>query len=76
MGCLPSCGDAHRQRHPRGVPRLVYLRTIHGFDSPWDRKRPGVSRAVFGSPKGNRTPVPAVRGRCTNRYTMGPSNKL
>jgi hypothetical protein len=30
------------------------------------------SRVFAGSPKGNRTPVPAVRGRCTNRYTMGP----
>ena len=34
------------------------------------------SRVFAGSPKGNRTPVPAVRGRCTDRYTMGPSTKL
>ena len=27
----------------------------------------------FGDPTGNRTPVTAVKGRCLDRLTMGPS---
>ncbi len=35
-----------------------------------------LSVRVFGSPKGNRTPVTAVKGRCLNLLTMGPYFKL
>ncbi len=33
---------------------------------------PKKGKRVFYDPRGNRTPVTAVKGRCLNRLTIGP----